>query len=303
MPVLLLTICSCLPITAQRFDVWEAKYHYKVSKQTNITYLDLVKKIFPEAKLVKIPNSESEDLIAPKSVPIRNLFGEQSEKIYENQKLVIAERLLTKNGNEKLLWLIIGLNGINDKCGNCSTNLLASFRVKKDEAEILDVAEIGEGDLIGFGGSEYSLVAAQKKLEVLPNHEAVVFYNIQGTALGSDEYSIVAIDEKGFHLILNPFYLEHNTQCGGGFSEDIRFRLLKSSVSKYPKLEVIVTTYSSYEDEPESAKPEFIRSFHYYHNWKSTEEKYIASGNFKTIDKNRKAFHRKIKEGCGTSYD
>lgn len=301
LPLLLLTIYCCFPIYAQSYDEWQVKYNFKVSKTTNVTYFDLVKMLFPDAKMVKVTNSESEEVVASKSIPIRELFGKRSEKLYENRKVEITQRLLTKNGKENLLWLIFSLNEINDNCGNCGINLLAAFRINKDEAETLDVAEIGDGDLIGFGNYADSPSKEQKKLELLPNHEAVVLYNVQGTALGMEEYSIVAIDEKGFRLVLGQFYLEHNTQCGGGFVEEIRFKLLKDAVNKYPKLEIIVTVYSTYDDEPESAKPEFIRKFYYPHVWKQSEQKYLEKGNFKTIDKNRKAFHRKIKEGCGTS--
>jgi hypothetical protein len=303
LPVLLLTIFSCFAINAQSFSPWETNFTDKVSKKTNVTYLDLVRKIFPDAKLSKIPNSEVEDLVALKSISVRDLFGQHGEKIYEDQKVILRERLLAKNGNENLLWLIISTVGKDSNCGNCSTNLLAVFRVKQDEAEILDVTEIGEGDLTGFGDDgnyDDSSKKIQEKLTLLSKQEAVIIYNIQGTALGTDDYSIVTIDEKGMHLVLSPFNSEHNTQCGGGYAESIRFKLLKNTVNKYHGLEIIVTTFSSYEDEEESAKPEFLKNFHYFYVWKPAEQKYTPSGNHKTIDKKRKAFHRKIKEGCGS---
>ncbi|MBX7169528.1 MAG: hypothetical protein K1X72_01150 [Pyrinomonadaceae bacterium] len=297
-----LSMFFCFSITAQDSE-WNADFNHKVSKSTNVTYLDLVKKIFPEAKLEKQSENESAKLMSFKSIPIRDLFNKQSAKLIENQTVELKERLLTKNGNEKLLWVIFYLNEFKEPNYYIDRNLLAVYRINKDQAEMLDAAEIYEGYTVGFGNNGWEEFSTQEKLEVLPGYESVIIHSVAGTALGEEEYSVIGLDEKGFQIILSPFYLEHNVQCGGGYLENIKFTFLKNPGLKYKSLKVTVTTYSSFEDEEEEkskkpTKPDFLKNFNYQFVWKQSENQYVASGNHSIIDKSRRAFYRKIKS-CG----
>lgn len=293
---LMLLALGATSITAQKIE-WQSDFKAKVTSASTVTYLDLAKKIFPDAQL---DEKQASTVNATESVPLRHLFEKWEAESYKGKLSIGVEELTqTVNGNEKLLWLIFSsVNSAGSKeefCSDCSKYILAAFRLSANDAEMIDAANIltEYNDRAGFWEEK-------SKVEIKPRYESVVIANTASLGISSDNFSIVSVNQKGFNVLVNAFSISRDTNCGFGYEEELRLRLIKSAGGEFRTIEMTVTT-SSYEesDEEEESnkvyKPRFSRKFRYLFVWKPQDQKYKAMTNPKLLDKKREAIYRKLK--------
>ena len=256
-----------------------------VSSQTRVTYLDLLKKVFPD---VAMDEKQAKLARAKNKIPLRNLFGQELPDIYNSRMLGELEigvtgKAETVSGREKLLWLTIGVNDKgNETCFICGNTLLAAYRVRQTDAELIDAASVKTGAMTTF--------AATPKLKLAPQSEAVVIYNEENANIATLTQSIVEVGEKGFRVLLNEFEGNIIFKCGYYIQELPRLRLLKKSVGGYRQIEILVKTESGFYGTGDSETVEKRGQFRYVFNFQPRAQKYKAVVN---PERSRRIFFKK----------
>lgn len=263
---LLILALSCSSATAQKieyvFDLTD-----KVSAKTHVTYIELLKKIFPDIRLHEEAKSIA---IAQTSIPIRHLFGEYKDKTYEDMVVNVSSAMETTKGNEKILWLIVdAIEKKKENCGNCGVRLLTAFRIKKDNTELIDVADVKTEDQVIFADE-------RRTLELSPRIQSVIICDYTQLAYGEEKYSIISANQNGFNVVLKQFTLQKGWFCGSALQEIIKFKELKTTVGNFRSFEIRVTTEAGFDIEDENPKPEWRRKFRYVFSWQSKTEQYKA---------------------------
>ena len=256
-----------------------------VSGQTRVTYLDLLKKVFPD---VEMDEKQAKLARAKNKIPLRNLFGQELPEIYNSQMLGELEigvtgKAETASGREKLLWLTIGVGDKgNETCFVCGNTLLAAYRVRQTDAELIDAASVKTGAM--------TTLAPTPKLKLAPQSEAVVVYNEENTNIGTISFSIVEVGAKGFRVLLKEFEGNIIFKCGYYIHELPRIRLLKNSVGGYRQIEVLVKTESGFYNTGDSETVEKRGQFRYVFNFQPRAQKYKAVIN---PERERRVFFKK----------
>lgn len=263
---LLIAVLCCSSAAAQKieyvFDLTD-----KASAKSNVTYIELLEKIFPGIRLHEEAKSTA---VAQKSIAIRHLFGEYKDKIYQDIDVNVGSAMETVNGNEKLLWLIVdATEKKDDNCGNCGIRLLAAFRVKKEVAEMIDVADVKTEDQVTFADERHTL-------ELSPRIQSVIICDYTQLAYGEEKYSIVSVNQNGFDVVLKQFTLRKGWFCGSALQELIKFRALKTATRNFRKFEIRITTEAGFDIEEENPRPEWRRKFRYVFAWQPAAQKYKA---------------------------
>lgn len=281
----ILIVCASFCCAAQigfRDTVLQAP----VSPRTEVTYLELLRKVFPD---VQMDEKQAKLARAKNKIPLRNLFGQELPEIYNSQMLGelqvgITGKMETISGRDKILWLLIGVSGKNEQesCFVCGNMLLAAYRIRKTDADLIDAASVKTAGLTAF--------AATPKLSVAPRRAAVVVYNEEQVNIATSTYSIVAVGEKGFDVLLKEFDENRISKCGYYINEESRFRLLKKSVGGYRQIEITVKTESGMDDTADSETIDQRGFFRYVFSWQPRTRQYRAAIN---PERARKAFFKK----------
>jgi hypothetical protein len=265
----------------------EIKLDRPVTPQTAVTYLDLLKKVFPDAR---IDATRPELAQAKEKIPLRNLFGQETSEFLKSGlrgelEIGVVEKAETLHGREKIFWLMIGAAEKGETCDICGNTLLAAYRLRKTEAELIDAASVKTSGRTSF--------AETSKLRLAPTREAVVTFNSTSVSMGSNSYSIVAIGEKGFAVLLSEFEENFKYQCGSFVYEEVSVRPLKTSAGGYRSLEIIIKAENGWEGDGDREVIENRRRFRYVFDWQPRRAVYKA-----VVDpgKQRRAFFRK--HGC-----
>lgn len=277
----ILVICGTLGSAAQ-VRIPEIKLRDTVSRGSQVSYLELIKKVFPDAQM----NEAKAELARAKNKrPLRNLLIKELDDFFRwrmtgELDIAVTASTETVNGREKLLWLLIGVSETGEECEICGNTILAAYRVRKTDAELIDAASVKTSSFVSFSETP--------KITLAPQREAVVIYNEDSTNMKTNFYSIIAPGDKGFDVLLKEFEESSIYKCGYYIEETARFRPLKTSVGGFRQLEVTVKSESGwYEDE---GKVEKRGAFRYVFSWQPREKKYKAVAN---PEKARNVFFKK----------
>lgn len=289
-------LCCAGFSAAQTGDIPE-NLNTPLSARTKVTYLDLVRKVFPDAQ-----SGEERPgyLKAASHIPLRYLFGQSLPDIFKpnmyGEILVeLEEKMETINDREKVLWLLMGAFEKSDGSpSNGGNRILAAFRVSATGAELIDAASVKTDDRTSLS-NEDSWFSGKPKLMLVPRREAVVVYNMMQVTMGEPSFSIVGIGEKGFKVLLNQFDLHIDGRCGRYIEETANIRALKNSTSGYRNIEVVVTSEIGAGDEDAKGAGtntvEWRRHYRYVFAWQKSSGEYEA-----IVDpgKARRAAHKRF---------
>lgn len=295
---LFIIICS-FGFGAAQTDYSISNLNNKVFAQTTITYLDLTRKIFPDARIDEKQNdlAHADNKIELREV-IKSNWGTKSE--YESMKgelkIELEESLETLYENGKILWIILRADIREDDRCFCGNRVLAAFRVQKNNAELIDAGTVKTDNLTSFADNETTTFSSKPKLLIAPRREAVAIVNETNYALGGSYLSIIEIRQNKFNVVLNEFELWHDYRCGSVFQELARVRLLKTSTNGYRNFEILITDEKGYEGD-DDVKIIWRRRFRYVFAWQPRTKTYKPVIN---PDKNRQAILKKY-GGCGSS--
>lgn len=270
----------------------------KVSGKTSVTYIDLLRKVFPDAQPHKVLSGYWQATVNQK---LRNLFDERTTQIFPHPilpevKLIVEQKLETRNQGNKVLWLIITVTGksVENQEHEYYEYVMAAYHVSEKSADLIDAAYVNTNDHGGFADGGH--VSPRGKIAVAPGYEAVIVYNWTQVSLGENAFSLVDLGEHGFRVMLKEFGLVYDTRCGSNFVESARVRTLKTSVGGYRNLEVMVTLERSYENENgDGVVLEWRKYFRYVFAWQPGKQIYKAIIN---RDKQRVALAKKH-NSCG----
>lgn len=280
--VLMMAVFCCGSMAAQKTLGWQLDLSKKATGTSNVTYADLVKKIFPDLR------KREENNIATKSIPLHHLFGIYTNEVYEREmKIEVRDGIETISGDEKLLWLIISATEAKVQ-KDLNIRLLAAFRIKKDYAEMIDVADV-------VTGSDAAFFDERPVLEISRRYQAVVINDFANHTYEDENFSIVTVNQNGFNVVLSQFVLRHDLACDNSLMEELKFRLLKKNVGNFRNIEIRVKTTDININALEAGmKPRWTRRFRYVFAWQPDVQKYKA-----IVDpfKQRRAAYKKY-SGC-----
>jgi hypothetical protein len=274
---------------AQNFTHDDYRLDGRAVKGSKVSNLDLIRKIFPDAR---IDENEPEGARAFKSIPLRHLFGEDNKKSDDMMTLNISQREETVNGRGKILWLIINAVQMDKTaCAGCYKTswegaILAAYRVSQTAAELIDAADIQTSNITVFDEN-------RPKLKFTSTREAVVVWNYANASIAQSDSSVVAAGKNGFDILLSQFVVSTEFRCSDWYSEEAKFRELKTSVNGVRNLEASIRIKGGPGDA-DYPTVKHRRQFRYVFAWQPRLQKY------KTIvnpERQRRAFLKRI-EPC-----
>jgi hypothetical protein len=254
----------------KRSEFQSADLSDSIWKGSQITYVDLFRKILPDLK----NDSNVEDhAIAHKSIPLRSLSGDGDAVALESDiKISDFEMRRIRSEGNSLLLLRADLSAED---ANQSTpyegevTLIAVFRIEP-KLELLDAIDIKTDRFSGFWGKT-------PVLRLNPLNDAFIVYSTHWNAGESyNDISVLFVDRGRLRVITNQFI--YNTQgCGVTFTETPFFQASPAAGRKYPNLLVSVKLKKDADPENCSRRtPGFIRYYRALYQWNSVKAEYEA---------------------------
>lgn len=288
-PVLI--VCSTVFCAAQADYYPAADLNNKISRISNVTYLDLMRKIFPDAVIDETDKSLAH---AAEKIPVRDLPGISPEKEVPNDRMEgelymrVEGALKSRYENETIRWLIFSAVGEKyKKYVNSGHHILAVFRVKPTGAELIDAATVKKNDYVWFADSmtKPDMISSRAQLMIRPRREAVFIYTRATTNGGSPAFSLIELKENKVNVVLSEFDMWRDHECSYSIYETGRTRLLKSSTAGYRRLEITVATEKS-NDKEGYPITDWQGRYRYVFAWNPESQSYKAVIN---PDKRRRA--------------
>lgn len=251
----------------------------KISGKTSVTYLDLVRKVFPDAEA----DLNSDYLWARTRIELRPLFGQELPEIYradmEGRLLIgVREKMETVNGRDRVFWLLMGAFEESDGTpSNGGNRVLAAFRIGKDKAELIDAATVKIGDNTSLSRLDTTFKGPEK-FNLATGRQAVGIYNSMQITTAQTNFSLVDIDKNRFRVLLNDFDIWLDNRCGRFVDESARINVLKTSTGGYKNIEIIVKTEIGSGDSDERGAGtdtvEWYRHYRYVFAWQPRDGSY-----------------------------
>lgn len=286
----ILCIAAVVQCSAQGKALMVENLNAKTAKESKISYLDLIRKIFPDARIEPDANNIA---VAANSIPLRHLFGKGEKRFDGGESLTmdITRRLETIDGRGRVLWLLVNVaRPIRPDCEDCTEKVLAAFRVSSTNAELIDAARILTGFDAGFDG-ELPI------LKIAPDREAIVLWNFAYTYLEGDALSVITIDHQNkFGVLIRQFEVGRNYRwdCDKWYEEDALVTLAKAARAGFRDIAISVETKGG-SGEYDFPKVKTVRRFGYLFRWQPGTQKYEAVIN---PEVNRRALVKRIAPAC-----
>src|SRR5690349_4104534 len=99
----LLTVCGLLAAQAQNTVFEDNRLKAKVTKYSNVSRLDLIRQVFPDAVREK---DSLYSAIAHQAIKLRNLFDGSEKKFDDKLSLFISDQMETSDAKSKILWVV-----------------------------------------------------------------------------------------------------------------------------------------------------------------------------------------------------
>lgn len=247
---------------AQAQNVWTP-----VVEGREATYLDLLKKIFPDA-------TEKEDsIVAQQSVPVRHLFGKRyhEEETFEGEmKLSSFDAQWVRDDGKKRLLLFVTMDG-NEVFDWNESGLLALFAPERD-FQLLDVADVKTDRFSGFWETPLITTGKQKDAAMIANYH----HNSNQGYMG---VSIVSVERDRLKAVFDlPTVLRLN-DCAAKFDQYASVKPLRSSSGARRNIRVDIKVVGE-RDDKEDCKTKlsgYTRHYRAVLYWDGAKQKYRAS--------------------------
>lgn len=279
--LLLMIGCSIFCAAQTNFNI---DFNKKISAKTDLTHLNLVQKIFPDAK-----TDDKNPLIAytSRKIEIRNLLTQKADKLFHSElkgdlEIGIIADEKTVNGTENLIWLLIHAQEKGSDCETCGNAFLTVFRVKENTVELIDAASVKTN----------SFTFIDDSLKIALKHQAIIIYNQTQLNDGAHTYSIIDVTKNRFRIILKDFEVRRTYRCDQGVEESIKMRVLRNLTNGYRNLEILIKTESSEPDLSGDSITRFRGRFRYVFVWEPFTQNYKAIIN---PDKKRSSVYKKYR--------
>jgi hypothetical protein len=280
--LLLLLLLTCPAAASAQTVINLDGFEASVPGNSRITYLDLVRKVFPDAR-------EKEDgggLQAGKSVAISHLFGDYKERLIEGVMSIDgASALRIKNGGGHQLLLLIEVSSRDDALFQWGGMSVLALFSTAGEAKLLDAVDV-RADRFTFFAEQQPL------LRIHPERDAVLVVNHHfNSGDGYLAYSLIAfVDNRLKDVFEEMPLLVGDNHCGTNFTETPRFKVLNNPAGGYSRLRLTITLRKE-AGGPTCERPTkgYTRYFNYLLAWQPSRKRYVAgadaTGRLRRADK------------------
>ena len=245
------------------------RFDEAVAPNSRITYLDLIRKVFPEASV----EGDQSGAQAGKTIALRHLFGDYRERIFEGEMNINSTSVLRiRNGREEQLLLLLDVSGEDAalfQWGGMS--VLALFSIERG-IRLLDAVDV-QADRFTFFAEK------QTALRIHPQQDAVLIVNHHfnsGDAYLA--YSLLSVVNNRLKDVFAEMpLLVGDNHCGTNFTETPHFKVVRDSRSGYRRLRLSIRLLKK-ADEPncERRTKGYTKYFNYTLVWQPSRQKYVA---------------------------
>jgi hypothetical protein len=245
-------------------------YEEAVGGGRKTTYLDLLRKIFPDAEMETGPGIDT--AVAHRTIPLSHLFGDYKGKVYEGEmKIEQIERLQAKGQNSGHLLLLVHALGPEifswDKI-----SVLALFQLEPS-FKLLDAGDVQADQFTSFWEEK-------PQLQIGPQHEAVIVESDHHNS--SQSYlSLTMIATEGGKLKTAFDFptLLHGNDCGNTFSQTPSVSVMKDVTGAHYNIMVKVKLVKEPDDEScEKRTRGYTRYYESLLVWNSAKRRYETRG-------------------------
>jgi hypothetical protein len=242
-----------------------------LSDDSPVTYLDLVKKVFPDARADTLTGAE-----ADKSIELDHLFGDYRKRVFEGDMSINrASVLRIRNSGASQLLLLLDVSsedGSFFQWGGMS--VLALFSVDQG-MRLLDAVDV-QADRFTFFPEK------QQVLRIHPHQDAVLIVNHHFNSGDSYlAYSLIAfVDNRLRDVFAKMPLLTGDNHCGTNFTETPHFTVLTAPLKGHRNLLLKIRLRKLADGAAcERREPAFARDFDYLLVWRPALNAYVASRN------------------------
>lgn len=248
-------------------------YQSPVSGATKTTYLDLLKKLFPD---VEMGSGAGQDATARTSIPLNHLSGDYRGKVYRGE-MKISGLYVSGDQRKNRGQLLMLVQMRNDEGGELFTwgdiSVLALFQLEPS-VKLLD-AEDTQSDRFTSFWDEQPVIALG------PQKEAFIIANSHhNSSQGYLALTIVSAENDKLRTIFELPTLLNMNVCGNSFTQTPSIAVLKGSRGARPNLSVKIKLVK----EPDALSCEkrtggYSRQYHALLVWNSSKRIYESRGN------------------------
>lgn len=231
------------------------------------TYLDLLKKIFPDA------TDKEDSVVAQKSVPVRHLFGKryhEAETFEGEMKLQSFDAQWVRDNGKKRLLLFVTMDGAEVFDWN-EAGLLALFAPERDFA-LLDVVDVKTDRFSSFWDTPLIRIGQQKDAAMIMNYH----HNSSQGYLG---LTLVSVERNRLKSVFDlPTVLRLN-DCATKFDQYASVKPVQGSSGSHGNIRVDIKVVGEKDDKEDcqTKLSGYTRHYRAVLFWNSAKQEYRAS--------------------------
>lgn len=247
-------------------------YRSPVRDGTKTTYLDLLRKIFPD---VEMGSGDAQDATAHTSIPLNHLSGDYRGKVYRGEMRIsgVYSPVDQRRNRGQLLLLVQAHSDDGELFNWGDISVLALFQLEPT-VKLLDAADT-QGDRFTSFWEEQPILALS------PQQDAVIIASSHHNS--NQEYlglTLISAENNRLRTIFELPTLLNTNGCGNNFSQTPSIIVLKGSKGARSNLSVQVKLVKERDDEScEKRIAGYTRYYRALLVWNSSKGMYQATGN------------------------
>lgn len=194
-------------------------YKDSIGNNTEITYADLLKTIFPDVIV-----SENSKAVAQTSVPLNHLFGDYKAKVFEEEiKINEIKNLNAKLASKNQILLLVSVKSENeDSISAGEMSVLALFETKP-AVKLLDAADVQTDRFTEIWEKQTQISISSKEI-------AFVLVNSHNNSTqGYSSISLITVINDKLKSVFDFPTLLSSNECGNAFTETPKISVLKTA--------------------------------------------------------------------------
>jgi hypothetical protein len=246
-------------------------YASPVREGTKTTYVDLLRKLFPDVEM-----SGSQEATAHTTIPLNHLSGDYKGKVYRGEMRITGiYSPAGQKGNRGQLMLLVQARNDNGELFNWGDiSILALFQLDPT-LKLLDAADTQADQFTSFWEE-------RPLLGLSPLEDAVIIANSHhNSSQGYLWLTLVSAEDNKLRMIFDLPILLNANGCGNNFSQSPSIAVLKGSRNGVrPNLSLEVKLVKERDDEScEKRTAGYTRYYLALLVWNSSKRMYEARGN------------------------
>jgi hypothetical protein len=254
--------------------------NYKVYPQFQVTYIELLKKIFYDIQ------TDKDGLIALKTIPIQNIVDQYTKTAFEDTfKISSLQKLIIKSSGKPLVLLICQANF---QSGQNPLDVIAEGITVMGlfdpiSGKLLDAVDVASDKFTNVGE-----INAQYTLPLSTKQEAVAIWNTHNnSSQGYNKCSILTIVDNKIKVVFNFFILNYKLACEE-FEATPHFIFSKKASKLFGDIFISVRgkTIKNYEEDCKGKKSTIFKNYKSHLIWNNAQKVYLDQlKDFNKLDK------------------